>query len=206
MIVTSEESSVPQPSKREEILETAGRLFIESGFQAVSMDQIAVAVPVSKPTLYAHFKDKRELFAAVVAARCEAFLSAIKPAMIDAEHPEPGLRAFAHQFLELLLTRPALQLHRTMVAESESFPDMARMFYETGPKRMHRLLADYLAVVDREAALNIPDPDLSADIFIGMIKGRMHLRCLIGLESDPDKGARDKLVDAAVSIFIAGHQ
>lgn len=194
-----------QPSKRDQILECSSRLFVENGFQSVSMDQIAAAVPVSKPTLYAHFKDKRELFAAVIAARCENFLDLIKPAMIDPAHPEQGLRAFGSQFLELLLTRPALQLHRTIVAESEAFPEMARMFYDTGPKQMHRLLADYLNAVGQAGALKITDPDLSADMFIGMIKGRMHLRCMIGIDELPSAADRHRLVETAVAIFTAGH-
>jgi AcrR family transcriptional regulator len=40
------------------ILKTASKLFISKGYNAVSMDAVADAAPVSKRTLYNHFKDK----------------------------------------------------------------------------------------------------------------------------------------------------
>jgi AcrR family transcriptional regulator len=48
------------------ILEKAKCLFIEHGYHALSMREIAEEVGVSKPALYYHFKDKEELFIAVL--------------------------------------------------------------------------------------------------------------------------------------------
>ena len=61
--------------KRLAILDAAGRLFLERGFNDTSMDAIAEAAPVSKPTLYSHFKDKGDLFAAVINGRCCAMVA-----------------------------------------------------------------------------------------------------------------------------------
>jgi len=53
-------------AKREEaVMEAAAGLFLRHGFRKASMDEIARAAGVSKPTLYAHFADKDALFAAV---------------------------------------------------------------------------------------------------------------------------------------------
>ena len=47
---------------RERILHEAYRKFIESGYAAVSMQQIAAAAGITKATLYHHFVDKEDLF------------------------------------------------------------------------------------------------------------------------------------------------
>jgi len=51
---------------RQEILITARSLFIQQGYRGLSMSMLARAVGVSKAALYYHFKDKEELFLAVL--------------------------------------------------------------------------------------------------------------------------------------------
>ena len=51
---------------RAAILEAAKLLFMQEGFRGISMRQIAEAVGVTKAALYYHFKDKEELFVAIV--------------------------------------------------------------------------------------------------------------------------------------------
>ncbi|MEA5079855.1 MAG: TetR/AcrR family transcriptional regulator [Anaerolineaceae bacterium] len=51
---------------REKILESAKSLFIEHGYHGLAMREIAEALGVTKPALYYHFKDKEELFLAIL--------------------------------------------------------------------------------------------------------------------------------------------
>lgn len=52
-------------SLRREILDAARTLFIEEGFERVSMRKLAERIEYSPTTIYLHFKDKAELFTAV---------------------------------------------------------------------------------------------------------------------------------------------
>src|SRR5437868_9727407 len=69
-----EESHVPKRSYKErererrehEILLAASRLILEGGYAQLTMDDLAEAVGISKPTLYQHFKSKEELIARVI--------------------------------------------------------------------------------------------------------------------------------------------
>jgi AcrR family transcriptional regulator len=54
------------PERRGQLLDVAGRLFAESGFHGVSMEQLADAAGVTKPVLYQHFPSKRELYLGLV--------------------------------------------------------------------------------------------------------------------------------------------
>src|ERR1700678_386443 len=53
-------------SKRRQILDGAGKVFMELGFDGASMGEIARAAGVSKGTLYVYFADKNRLFQAIV--------------------------------------------------------------------------------------------------------------------------------------------
>lgn len=54
----------PPSPKRDAILAAALGLFRRYGFRRTSIDQIAAEAQVAKPTIYAHFTDKDELFVA----------------------------------------------------------------------------------------------------------------------------------------------
>src|SRR3954470_12576144 len=46
------------PTRREQILKEAARLFAERGFHGVGVDEIGAAVGISGPALYRHFPGK----------------------------------------------------------------------------------------------------------------------------------------------------
>lgn len=70
--------------KREAILRAATSLFSRYGFRKTSIDQLAQEAQVAKPTVYAYFKDKDELFAAV----CEHVMAEVLAAAQQASQSE----------------------------------------------------------------------------------------------------------------------
>src|SRR5674476_990999 len=46
---------LPSPERRAQLLEAAQEVFVESGYHAAAMDDIADRAGVSKPVLYQHF-------------------------------------------------------------------------------------------------------------------------------------------------------
>jgi AcrR family transcriptional regulator len=63
---------------RGQILDRAYRLFRQRGYSRVSMDEIAAATPITKRSLYYHFRSKDELLASVLQARAELALAAFR--------------------------------------------------------------------------------------------------------------------------------
>src|SRR5216683_3618909 len=61
---------IDDSAKRRQIIEGARTVFMALGFDAASMGEIAKAAGVSKGTLYVYFKDKDELFKAIVEKEC----------------------------------------------------------------------------------------------------------------------------------------
>lgn len=57
---------MPRPSRREDLIRTAIRLFAERGYHGTGIDAILKRAGMSKKTLYNHFRSKDELILAVL--------------------------------------------------------------------------------------------------------------------------------------------
>jgi AcrR family transcriptional regulator len=57
---------LPAAERREVIVEAAGRLFGERGYDATRLDEIAARAGVTKPIVYRHFDSKRDLYLALL--------------------------------------------------------------------------------------------------------------------------------------------
>jgi AcrR family transcriptional regulator len=63
---------------RGQILDSAYKLFRRKGYSRVSIDEIATATPITKRSLYYHFKSKDELLACMLQTQAELALIAFK--------------------------------------------------------------------------------------------------------------------------------
>jgi AcrR family transcriptional regulator len=66
-VTQPERRRLPVAERRELIVEAAGRLFGECGYEGTRLDDVAAAAGVTKPVLYRHFDSKRELYLALLA-------------------------------------------------------------------------------------------------------------------------------------------
>jgi AcrR family transcriptional regulator len=57
---------LPRSARRAQLLEAAQEVFVESGYHAAAMDEIADRAGVSKPVLYQHFPGKLDLYLALL--------------------------------------------------------------------------------------------------------------------------------------------
>lgn len=83
-----------QPSARERLLATATTLFYDRGITATGVDTVVAESGVSKPTLYAHFRTKEQLVAAVLADRHARRRDEL-PAWVEAHARTPRARLLA---------------------------------------------------------------------------------------------------------------
>lgn len=191
--------------KRRAILAAAKRLFLQHGYDGISMDAIAAEAGVSKLTVYSHFTDKDTLFAAAVEASCEEQL----PQAVFELGPEAGpieevLHAIARRFHALIFSDDALQLHRVMVAQGN--PRLAQLFYAAGPRRSLAALEHLLRHADAAGVLRVPDPPRSAEHFLCLLKGLHHMRMLIGCDGQalpPPEAERH--LRSVVELFVRAH-
>jgi AcrR family transcriptional regulator len=66
MSTSTQRQRLPLPERRALIVEAAGRLFGERGYERTRLDEIAAAAGVTKPIVYRHFESKRGLYLALL--------------------------------------------------------------------------------------------------------------------------------------------
>ena len=188
--------------KRRAILDGARGVFMGEGFGGASMDAIAESAGVSKMTLYRYFDSKEALFAGVIADLCEGIVAVDPGAALEDLPPEEALTRFARRLMATVYAPETLALHRVVLAEGMRFPELGRLFYDSGPGRNIAALADYLASHKDDPRLAISDPQKAAEQFSELVRGYTHLRLLLGIEAPPDAAAREALIAEAVARFI----
>src|ERR1700733_2663467 len=172
--------------KRQAVIEAAGELFIAQGYGAVSMDAIARAAGVSKATLYAHFASKDALFATIINEACQHSMGLRDLLPKHADDIAAALTALGQQMLRFLLDAKPLAIHRVVVAESIRFPELGQAFYANGPEHFRRAFSTWLATQASAGRLTVPDPDMAADQFVGMLRAPgVFLRASLGLPPPP---------------------
>ena len=190
-------TEAPSP-KRQAILAAAGALFVALGYGAVSMDAIARSANVSKATLYAHFSSKDLLFATIINDACRENIAAGD--MFGESHVDltDALRAIGTRLLRFLLSERALAIPRVVVAECGRFPELGRAFYENGPGVFRRMLAEWLDRRGTEGRLDLTDPTVAADHFIGMLRTGLYARATLGLAPAAGSPAVEAEIEATV--------
>jgi AcrR family transcriptional regulator len=86
----------------EQTLEAAHGLFAERGYAAVTMDEIAAAVGVTKPLLYNYFGNKERLYIACMERAGDALIATIAAAVGRTENPGDALGAGVRAFFSFL--------------------------------------------------------------------------------------------------------
>ena len=86
-------SRLPRDERRGQLLGAASEVFVDRGYHAAGMDEIADRAGVSKPVLYQHFSSKLELYLAVLARHVENLVSGVRQALRTTTDNRQRLRA-----------------------------------------------------------------------------------------------------------------
>lgn len=197
-------TSEPTDPKRLAILNGATRMFLTHGYRNVTMEKIAQAAPVSKATLYNHFNSKNALFSAVIAELCGSLLQTMTQVTIESDDVENNLTQIARSAIDLIFTEEALAIYRLVVAESPDFPELGQLFYSSGPQAVLTQLEDYFRLLNMEGRYTIADPVFAADAFFSMLRGDLHVRCLLTKTLRPSAEEKKCLVSRVIAFYMRG--
>ena len=185
------------------LVEIAAAMFMERGFDATTIDAVAEAACIGKATLYARYRDKAALFAAVFQRQIDRWLSTSAP-----EAPRPGdrvadvLLAMGRRMVAALLTPEAIAINRIVTAQAIRFPDLAHMVHREGWQRSNASVAAVLDHFARDGQIAVDDGEMAADLFLSLVVGRLSRLAMLGITIDPAQV--DRRVEAAVALFLDG--
>ena len=118
-------------SRPAELLAAALDLFVERGYAATRLDDVASRAGVSKGTLYLYFSNKEELFTAVVRENIVPLLARFREG-IERSDAEPAalLEGFFRAWWSHVGATRLSGIAKLIVSEAGNFPDVARFFHE----------------------------------------------------------------------------
>ena len=191
-------------SKRDKIVRSASKLFLEKGYDSVSMNDIIDLVGGSKGTIYSNFGSKEKLFEAVVEQLCSDVTIHIDARPIGTI--EEQLTRIAKSFVARVLSPQIMSFHRLMTSIGRTFPVAGRLFYNTGPHTAYQIIAGWIAFQQRSGNIRSDlDPHRLAVLFHDMLIGDQQLSWLISASSDKDRDKRiDQTIRIAVTVFLQG--
>jgi TetR/AcrR family transcriptional regulator, mexJK operon transcriptional repressor len=160
--------------KRQKILNAAADLFLSHGFENTSMDQVAVDAGVSKQTVYSHFGNKEELFSSIIEYKC--VINDLTDELFDYDLPVADVLAeLAEHFTNLVMSDEAIKVKRVCVAETPQRVKVSKLFWNAGPERLTRCLAQYLTEQNKRGNVQIENSHFAAQQFLYMITAEAHL-------------------------------
>lgn len=196
-------SIIRKGRKFAQVLDSARSLFMQHGYESVSMDVIAQRADVSKATLYNYFPDKRMLFMEVARRECQLQAEGLEAA-VDMAQPVPVVLGIVGRgLMNIILSDFGRNMFRVCVSEGERFPEIGQQFYETGPGILKTRLIEFFDMAEERGELDVPDLALAADQFAELCKAGLFLRQVCGLQSEFSQSEIDHVVDGAVEMFMA---
>lgn len=170
-----------------EICDAALEVFAEKGFAAAKLDEIARRAGVSKGTLYLYFKDKEDLFRAVVRNAIAPNVEAITSVIAQAETPFPDLvRMFFAAFAEREARLPIGAVAKMVIGESRNFPELARVWHDEVASKAIGTLAKFVERAQQRGEVRAGDPRLYAFGLMGpMVLGALWRATLVPAGGEP---------------------
>jgi AcrR family transcriptional regulator len=197
-----------QADKRRAILDGSLLCFARDGYARAALDAIAAEAGVSNRTIYNHFRDKAELFAAVI-EESSSRVAAAQIEIIDRHlrkviDVQADLVEFGLEWVTVPDAGfgPHFALVRQIRAEADHLaPSALTAWWQNGPGRVRQVLADRLAALAVTGVLRIEDADRAAG----------HLMVLLSADNHPTVGPGSTadttaMVVAGVHTFLHGYQ
>jgi AcrR family transcriptional regulator len=194
-------------ARKQEILEMAAACFMEQGFHATSIDDVARRLGATKGRVYHHYSSKTDLFFDVHREGMARLFAAVEPAMAT---PGDGVAVLAAMLRAHAL---ALMHHHTFESVVVQGVQLHRFGATTPAQR--RVLDELIASRDRfEALFKAQAAAAKADGSLADLDVSIAVKTMLGAlqwsliwyraEADSDPTARDALADKMVRTLVGG--
>jgi AcrR family transcriptional regulator len=188
--------------RRAAIVRYAARLFAEKGFRGTTTRELAAGLGVTEPVLYQHFRTKKDLYSAIIEAKCEGAEKAAKGFRELAASDDDD--AFFSALGQLILSRfeKDPELLRILLYSSLERHGLSEMFFDRMVADFFRIVSGYIKRRIQAGAFRKVHPDVTSRGLIGMF----HYHGLVGMlyPGKTGKPNRKKLVHELVTVFLHG--
>jgi AcrR family transcriptional regulator len=186
--------------RKQRVIEAATKLFVDHGFAATSLVDIARHAGVATRTIYQHFGDKADMFREVIFSRDNAPPTE-PPAISGEDSLFTSLMRIAHYTLEISLNPKTVKLMRLMVSEHERFAELTRKVANTSYEAFYGHIQKMFAELHRLGRIPANDHLQTARFFADFILGATPF---YNYANWLDRRPTDVQLSAKIELFIRG--
>jgi len=185
------------------ILDAALKVFAEQGYSGTTMDAVAAASGLSKPTLYQYFDSKEALFQAMMLGKRDQMLTVF-------DHPSPlgmvaDLHGFAWTYADTVMRPEMLSLARLIIGEVQRFPEIGRAYQASGPDQLLRGIMAYLTAQHAAGRLIFDDAELAAQDLWGLILSAPRTQALYLPDAQPTRAQLGRYITNGLRVFLRAY-
>lgn len=160
---------IQKEETREMILVAAGQIFSRFGFQKTTMDDIARAMGKGKSSIYYYYRNKEEIFQAVVEKEVAVLKSKILQAIGRSSDPREKLKAYVNERMKGL--ENFLNLYSVVKTEFLSHFEFAEQIRKKYDQEEISIIRGILEEGIRNGEFTIEDPYLTSVAIVTAMKG-----------------------------------
>jgi TetR/AcrR family transcriptional repressor of mexJK operon len=194
--------------KSDQVLLAARDVFLERGFDAATVDDIAVRARVSKATVYSNFHDKESLLTAMidrVTTESAQILARAGEVPDDEGTLEARLTRMALALSSGVLDPEIVRMRRLAVSAAVAFPKSAVQYWQRGPAAAVALIEKRLTTMNLRGELHLDDVAITAAQFAYALIGPLQDRALFDVDYAPTPAEMDRHVTAVVRGLMLAH-
>lgn len=129
----------------QELLTAALELFVERGFAATKLDDVARRAGVAKGTLYLYFENKEELFKSVIRETVVPHIAEAEQLVQKFEGSTANLfKELTYVWCERICLGDMAGICKLMFAEANHFPELARFYHDEVILRHEKMIAQLI--------------------------------------------------------------
>ena len=192
--------------RRLALLLSATDLFLEKGYDAVSLDDIVNHAGGSKASIYKYFGNKEGLFAAICDYQRELFFKDVCTPF----HPEKyTLREYLIQtlirFYAHIIQPEHVAFIRLIIEQAQCNAILFQTIYEKCTQDVQSIFAQALLSAQSAGEIVCESPYNSAIMYFGILRD-IEWRMIMGMPAPSDEKEIIDYIEYCVDIFLKGHQ
>jgi len=190
---------------RERILDAAFAAFMERGYAAASMLEIATRARVSKRELYTLVGDKQEMLIACISGRAKRFdVPADLPVLSDRETLAQVLTSFGANVVREASDPTVIAVFRLAISEVIHAPEVARALDSIAREKSRIALRKIMARAQASGLLTGRPAEL-ANQFAGLLWRDLQVSLLLGVAERPNAREIERRARDAAAAFLQLH-
>jgi AcrR family transcriptional regulator len=191
--------------KKLEILNIASEIFLEDGYSEASINEMCRRSGISKHTIYRYFKNKEQLFLAVIDKELEGNLEGLEilDNVPEDQDPEITLSDMGTELGVFLLSRKMMAFRQIIYSECGKHHRIGDAYFSHGPNRAFKSLSLYFEKGRNSGLMWKLPPRTLAESFLALLLHKVTLEQHCKIKEEPNKSICRRLAKKVARDFVA---